>query len=52
MKVHHPRIWRVRLRIDALAGAVRDAGCKNSPFSMRDFAIAPAIQKSVVNGVS
>jgi hypothetical protein len=53
--VHHPQNLAGSVAyIDALAGAVRDTGCKKLTFFnvSQDFAIAPAIQKSTVQGVS
>ena len=53
--VHHPQNLAGSVAyIDALAGAVRDTGCKKLTFFnvSQDFAIAPAIQKSTVDGVS
>jgi hypothetical protein len=53
--VHHPQDMAGSIAyIDALAAAVRDTGCKKLTFFnvSQDFAIAPAIQKSSVDGVS
>jgi hypothetical protein len=53
--VHHPEDAAGSVAyINALAGAVRDTGCKKLTFFnvSQDFAIAPAIKKSTVDGVS
>ena len=53
--VHHPQDSAGSVAyINALVSAVRDTGCKKLTFFnvSQDFAIAPAIQKSQVDGVS
>jgi|HubBroStandDraft_1064217.scaffolds.fasta_scaffold00264_33 hypothetical protein len=53
--VHHPEDAAGSVAyIDALVGAVRRTGCKKLTFFnvSQDFAIAPAIQRSKVDGVS
>src|SRR5277367_6153410 len=53
--VHHPQDMAGSVAyINTLAAAVRDTGCKKLTFFnvSQDFAIAPAIQKSSVDGVS
>jgi hypothetical protein len=53
--VHHPEnVAGSVAYIDALVGAVRRTGCKKLTFFnvSQDFAIAPAIQRSKVDGVS
>ena len=53
--VHHPEnVAGSAAYINALVGAVRDTGCKKLTFFnvSQDFAIAAAIQKSRVDGVS
>jgi hypothetical protein len=53
--VHHPEDMAGSVAyINALVGAVRETGCKKITFHnvSQDFAIAPAIKQSMVDGVS